>query len=463
MGGLRPLRRPDALAMIKRRAKAVGLTQRAGSVSNNLMRKDIAAELCKQYTNRKPALRRVRDRLRSILKEVVRTIEDKDLVRARVHRIRIKSLSSLQRKAERQDWGVDEALRDCNDLIGGRVVCNNVEDVYRFAELLKERFSTWAFPYKKITSSNLKKTDIGRLHVNFMMGNIGGRGFPSPVPCEVQIRSRLQDAWARLAHDDIYKRTDLPEDLRARATDLSGVLAAADTIASNIRSRVMRETTPSTHHPDLGCISEESLEYSFRHTFGRSLRYYVVRQALDLCERYQITTLEELPKLLRAEPAFRSRVEDTYRSILGGNIVAEDFFLVALYATAKGEAAAIQLVERNARQELEQLVIREENREMPNTVNDLIAILEDPYDEPNIEGLAQTLGAIHRCPTCSAEIVKPFSFAEAAVQHYDVPEPDDARALERIQSAIRSSGTEIGGFDEGELCGYHAEQAAKND
>ena len=431
------------------------------------MRKDTAAELCKQYTDRKPALRRVQARLQSILKEVVRTIEDKDLVRARVYSVRIKSLSSLQRKAERQNWGAGEALRGCNDLIGGRVVCNNVEDVYRFAELLKEHLSTsWGIPVQEDHIKQPTEDGYRALHVNFMMENFGGRFFLPPVPCEVQIRSRLQDAWAGLAHDDIYKQTDLPEDLRARAKDLSEMLAAADTIASNIRSRVMRETPPSTHHPDLGRISEEGLGYSFRHVFGRSPRDYVVRQALDLCEQHQITTLEELPKLLRAEPAFRSRVEDTYRSILGGDIVTEDFFLAALYASAKGEDAAIQLVERNARQErseLAQLVIREENRELPNTVNDLIAILEDPYDEPNIEGLAQTLGAIHPCPMCSVAIVEPFSFAEAAVQHYDVPEPNDVRALERIQDAIRASGIEIGGFDEGELCGYHAEQAAKND
>ena len=431
------------------------------------MRKDRAAELRKQYTDRKPVLRRARGRLRSILEEVVRTIEDKDLVRAQVHSIRIKSFPSLQRKAGRHNWDAYEALRGCNDLIGGRVVCNNVEDVYRFAELLKERLSTsWGIPVQEDYIKQPKEDGYRALHVNFMMENFGRRFFLPPVPCEVQIRSRLQDAWAGLTHDDIYKRTGLPEDLCARVKDLSEVLAAADTIASGIRTRVMRETTPSTHRPDLRRISGEGLAYSFRHVFGRSPRDYVVRQALDLCEQHQIITLEKLPELLRRASAFCSRVEDTYRSILGGDIRAEDFFLVALYATAEGEDAAIQLVERNARQEhreLEQFVVREEGRELPPTVDDLIAILEDPYDEPNIEGLAQTLGAIHPCPMCSVAIVEPFSFAEAAVQHYDVPGPDDVCVQERIQAAIRASGIEIGGFDEGELCGYHVEQAAKND
>jgi len=414
-----------------------------------------------------PALKSARARLLSIIEEVVRKIEDKDLVRARVHNVRIKSFSSLRRKAERHNWDAHEALRACNDLIGGRVVCNNVEDVYRFAELLKERLSTsWGFPVQEDHIKQPKGDGYRALHVNFGMESFGGHRFPSLVPCEVQIRSRLQDTWAKLAHDDIYKRADIPEDLRAQVKDLSEMLADADTVASNIRSRAMRKMTSSTHHPDLERVSEEGLAYIFRDVFGRSPRYYVVRKALDLCEQQQITTLEELPKLLRAEPAFRSRVEDTYRSILWRDIVTEDFFLAALYATAKSEDAAIQWVERNARQErreLEQLAIREENRELPDTVNDLIALLEDPYDEPNIEGLARTLGAIHPCPMCSVAIVEPFSFAEAVVQHYDVPEPADVHVQKRIQNAIRSSGIETGGFEEGVLCGYHAEQAAKND
>ncbi len=347
------------------------------------------------------------------------------------------------------------------------MVCNNVEDVYRFAELLKEHLSiSWGIPVQEDYIKQPKEDGYRALHVNFMVENFEGRFFRPPVPCEVQIRSRLQDAWAGLAHADIYKQSGLPEDLRARAKDLSEVLAAADTIASGIRSRVMRETTPSTQRPDLGRISEEGLAYSFRHVFGRSPRDYVVRQALDLCDRHQITTLEKLPELLRRASAFCSRVEDTYRPILGGDIRAEDFFLVALYATAEGEDAAIQLVRRNAlqeRSELEQFMIREEGRELPPTIDDLITILEDPDDEPNIEGLAQTLGAVHHCPICSVAIVEPFSFAEAAVQHYDVPEPDDGRVLGRIRSAIWASGIETGDFDEGKLCQYHAHQAAKND
>ena len=101
-------------------------------------------DLTKVYEQRGPALQRARRRLQSILVGVVASIKDKTLVRAEVTSLRVKGLSSLKRKAVEKGWKAEEALSACSDLIGGRVVCNNIEDVYRFAELLKEQLpSAW--------------------------------------------------------------------------------------------------------------------------------------------------------------------------------------------------------------------------------------------------------------------------------------------------------------------------------
>lgn len=65
--------------------------------------------------------------------------------------------------------------------------------------------------------------------------------------------------------------------------------------------------------------------------------------------------------------------------------------------------------------------------------------------------------------TCGETIVQPFSFAEAVIYHYGTSEAEADDAHERIENAVRSSGVEIGGFEEGNLCAYHSEQAAKDD
>ena len=58
------------------------------------------------------------------------TRSHKTLVRAEVRKVRIKEVPSIQRKMEGAGWDLDQGLSRCEDLIGGRVVCNNVEDVY---------------------------------------------------------------------------------------------------------------------------------------------------------------------------------------------------------------------------------------------------------------------------------------------------------------------------------------------
>ena len=416
------------------------------------------------YKRKFPVLRSAKDRLRSILEKVIATIEDRKLVRANIRRLRIKKLSSIRRKADKNGWSAEDALWRCSDLIGARVVCNNIEDVDRFAELLKERLDSPGADNFRVQDYITDPQDGGyrALHVDFRL-DLGK--YPSRwdrMSCEVQIQSRLQDAWAVLTHDDIYKQPDIPEDLRARAKDIAEVLSAADKIASDIRSRAMREIA---HPPDMRRVSRASLVSSFRFVFGRSPGDYVIRQARDLCKRLKITTLEKFPGLL-ARSAFRTRVKEAYRSIVWLGIANENVFLAALYALARDDEKAIEWAEEEARRERREIELsakREMHSSLPHSLEDLIEELEDPRGEPNVETWADALGVTNACTTCDTPIVQPFSFAEAAVDHYSDSEMDADDASARIESAIRSSGFEIGGYEEGNLCAYHSDQAAKDD
>ena len=304
------------------------------------------SDIQETYERRYPALRQAEERLRSILESVVAAIEDKTLVRAEVRKVRIKEVPSIQRKIEGTGWDPDQILSRCEDLVGGRVVCNNVEDVYRFAALLKEQLPSFEGEFA-VQDSTTEPNEGGyrALHVNFRLDVEEDPFQWDFVPCEVQVRSRLQDAWAELSHDDIYKQPSLPEDLRARAKDLAEVLAAADRIASDIRSRVMRETASPEQRPDMSQVSAAGLAYAFREVFGRSPPDYAVRLALDLCDQLQIASLEGFPELL-ARVEFRDKVFGAYRSIVGGGIGIEEIFLAALYAVAKGDDKAIRWVRK---------------------------------------------------------------------------------------------------------------------
>ncbi len=132
-------------------------------------------ELQDRYENSVGSLRRAEARLRSILAEIVTSIEDRKLVRAELTGVRVKTLESIRRKATVHRWPAATAITRCADLIGARVVCNNVEDVYRFAELPKERLQLDHFEVQdQIKASN--SGGYRALHINFWL-DVGDHPF----------------------------------------------------------------------------------------------------------------------------------------------------------------------------------------------------------------------------------------------------------------------------------------------
>lgn len=402
-------------------------------------------KLSKIYRSKKPALLCAAKRLEDILKSVFNEIEGKRLVRATVTEVRIKCFKSIRQKAKKKGWGASEALSLCKDLVGGRVVCNNIEDVRRFAELLKGELCD---NYDVRDYMDKPHEDGYRaLHINWGM-DVGEPLSPNIVSCEVQIRTRLQDAWAELSHDDTYKQAHLlPDGLRARAKDLAEILAAADRIASDIRLDVTKKVTPPKDRPDMSQVSDEGLAYCFKEVFGKSPYDYAIRMAHNLCGRLQITELKDFPDVLN-QKKFRDEIKTAYRSIINANIENEMIFLAALHATAKNEAAAVRWVQKKARREqreIEQIAMREALSNLPATYKEFITSLEGSYkEEPNIVGWAKTLGATKECFICGADIVQPDTFAEAAMEHYRIPEEDEIEVRERIESAVHGSGVDIG-------------------
>jgi len=83
-------------------------------------------------------LERAAKRQHSFLSGVAARIEDRKLVRTKIDVIRTKSLASAERKAQREGWNTEEALSQCPDIVGGRVICNHMEDFYRFGQLFLE-------------------------------------------------------------------------------------------------------------------------------------------------------------------------------------------------------------------------------------------------------------------------------------------------------------------------------------
>ncbi len=226
------------------------------------------------YESNQPILRKARTELKQLLTDIINNIKDTTLVRARIVDFRIKDVDSILKKLETKNKGKDErflyshrkpSIFDIDDLVGFRVVCNNIEDVYRFSELLKEKIPDGAYLKIQDYIENPKSDGYRALHINLQLDIETGSTLKKleRIPFEVQIRTLLQDSFARLSHKDVYKSdSSLPSDLKARTEDLADLLALADGMGTRFRERISELRTPPKKRPKLDKVTKTGLTYS---------------------------------------------------------------------------------------------------------------------------------------------------------------------------------------------------------
>lgn len=126
---------------------------------------------------------------------------------------RVKSLSSFLKKLEKKGWPQFYYPTEIiSDLIGARAVCWFCDDCYGFLKLLQSSQHLQLDFEVEDYISQPKKSGYRSIHA---MANVsydgvrrdgdGVRVTPEMMSCEIQIRTKLQDAWGDLTHEFHYK------------------------------------------------------------------------------------------------------------------------------------------------------------------------------------------------------------------------------------------------------------------
>ncbi len=151
-------------------------------------------------------------------------------------KLRIKSFKSYLDKLIQLHRDKEPVL--ITDLFGLRIVCPFLEDVEKVKELIKSNFSV-----QEIEAKDSMHTfrEFGYDSTHFLID------FPfsvklSDLPyikcvCEIQLRTILQEAWAEVEHELIYKASLslLTEPIRRKMAALNASLNLADIIFQDIR------------------------------------------------------------------------------------------------------------------------------------------------------------------------------------------------------------------------------------
>ncbi|AHC16320.1 tetratricopeptide repeat protein [Salinispira pacifica] len=176
------------------------------------------------------ALYELHRRLRSLL--------DRKRIRATV-KYRVKSFSSYYQKIQRRssENGQHDSVL-ISDVLGIRIVCPFIDDLTAVENMLTGNFSIRERE-KKGAEFSFKEFGYDSLHflINLPEDLTESFHLSKDLVTEIQLRTILQDAWAEVEHEMVYKSQITPFDvnLRRKLAALNANLSLSDMIFHEIR------------------------------------------------------------------------------------------------------------------------------------------------------------------------------------------------------------------------------------
>lgn len=203
------------------------------------------------FVNSLPSKNNIKETYESykpILSEIMLNIENKlksslNLSSNPTYKSRVKSFNSYYRKVLRLKGEEAEkhSFVELTDMMGIRVICAFLEDLSEVESQIKEHFDVREVEYKGAQQS-FREFGYESIHVlvaipQDCMPKKCELPLPKSLVCEIQIRTILQDAWAEVEHELIYKSEFSPFDmpLRRKLASMNASLSLADIIFQEIR------------------------------------------------------------------------------------------------------------------------------------------------------------------------------------------------------------------------------------
>lgn len=156
---------------------------------------------------------------------------------------RIKSFDSLFYKILRKAKELNGAAEGnssvlITDLIGIRVICPFLEDTLKVEDLIRRNFEIFERERK---GEEFSPREFGYESTHLIIKIAGPKEIEGvlqeDILCEIQIRTILQDAWAEVEHELMYKAefTPFDEPLRRKLAAVNANLSLSDIIFQEIR------------------------------------------------------------------------------------------------------------------------------------------------------------------------------------------------------------------------------------
>ena len=185
-----------------------------------------------------------------IMGNIIQILHDKvKLMSQPTYKCRVKSFNSYYKKLLRlkqKEIAQSKSLVYLTDMMGIRMICAFLEDINLGLEQIKQIFE---IKEVEVKGAEKKFSEFGYESIHVLIKipescipKLEGKykdllPITDEIVCEIQIRTILQDAWAEVEHELIYKTEFNPFDipLRRKLASLNASLTLADITFQEIR------------------------------------------------------------------------------------------------------------------------------------------------------------------------------------------------------------------------------------
>lgn len=151
---------------------------------------------------------------------------------------RVKSISSILEKCQKKGIDFSEFEKYIEDIAGIRVICQFTEDIYKVADIIKNR-ADMEVKEEKNYLVNAKDSGYRSYHmiINYTVETLKG---PKKIRAEIQIRTLAMNFWATIEHSLQYKyKKHMPEELRMRLHNAADAIVVLDQEMASVREEIM--------------------------------------------------------------------------------------------------------------------------------------------------------------------------------------------------------------------------------
>lgn len=367
----------------------------------------------------------------------------------RVDRIgkRLKELNGVKWKAYTESIPfTEEVFVRITDIAGVRVVVNNLQDIQKVIEKIKEsgKIHYDESSYKdKISIPD--ESGYRGVHFNVFVA-VEHKGVVYRIPCEVQVRTLFQDGWAMLSHRDIYKNIeDIPPIIYKLSRRLADQLAVMDDIAQDIREELSKKVEPVAIEDDKVPITKQAIALIYYELFNEKPTEFELQIALKELTELGIPTVEKLRKCLPSDKV-RKKLDGLNRKYFGGwKVNNMDSLVWGVKVILSGDRAYREFIDKTKEEwdEVVAIARREILSELPETVEELIRDIKDRSLGRGFYEALEELGGVKECGLCGTNIFEPDTASEVLSEHYEIK--NDTKIMELTELLYELYGDGTGG------------------